>query len=501
MRAKQQTLPAQANATGPDSLSQGTASQALEEVPVLWAASAALVPPLQARLQAHFAPTTAAGRLDQPEWLFQTVLRLVQEHVGHVACLQPGLESAGLSGHCHMAVEYARAMRDATKAVLRTARLPALQELWDQDQEEVAGELWRQQVREAIEFEAKLAPFLGAPQGVLATRVLPDPLLAASVLRAITDDPEYMAVWIAAERQSALARLQEVMGDPKAWMPPPPEEDDQQAGPGILPAPHAQGGWQQEFNPPRVAEVLMDIISSVVDISRSTPNAEAQKALLDGAGGPILEAMTERLSERLEQAAASNSILSEAWAPRVGACVAAARYLHHMALPQKIPARSECLIRYFRRKQNILQLRAAVGYKEAVESADSYPTHSGAAGTVTPILEPAMALLQAGLHALAPALDGPSFRDIWRAVTVPVNRFLFNYVATEAYFSPAGAHQEMLAAARLLTLGDQDTQEVVRKASTQAAMGEPLWREPWLAQLGVGCLSAQQVIAVVERRV
>ena len=30
------------------------------------------------------------------------------------------------------------------------------------------------------------------------------------------------------------------------------------------------------------------------------------------------------------QADASNSILSEALAPRVGACVAAARYLHHM---------------------------------------------------------------------------------------------------------------------------------------------------------------------------
>eukprot|EP00983_Pelagomonas_calceolata_P041556 1138128-Pelagomonas_calceolata.AAC.7 len=38
-----------------------------------------------------------------------------QEHVGHVASLQPGLESAGLGGRCHMAVEYARAMRDATK--------------------------------------------------------------------------------------------------------------------------------------------------------------------------------------------------------------------------------------------------------------------------------------------------------------------------------------------------------------------------------------------------
>ena len=43
-----------------------------------------------------------------------------QEHVGHVAALQPALESAGLGGHCHMAVEYARAMRDATKVCLIT---------------------------------------------------------------------------------------------------------------------------------------------------------------------------------------------------------------------------------------------------------------------------------------------------------------------------------------------------------------------------------------------
>lgn len=38
--------------------------------------------------------------------------------------------------------------------------------------------------------------------------------------------------------------------------------------------------------------------------------------------------------------------------------------------------------------------RAAVGYREAVEGAEAYPTHTGAAGTVTPILAPALALLQ-----------------------------------------------------------------------------------------------------------
>ena len=47
--------------------------------------------------------------------MLKITLTPLQEHVGHMAALQPGLEAAGLGGHCHMAVEYARAMRDATK--------------------------------------------------------------------------------------------------------------------------------------------------------------------------------------------------------------------------------------------------------------------------------------------------------------------------------------------------------------------------------------------------
>ncbi len=48
-----------------------------EETPLLWVASC-LASDLQAKLQAHFQPHTAAGRLDKPQWLFKLVLRLVQ---------------------------------------------------------------------------------------------------------------------------------------------------------------------------------------------------------------------------------------------------------------------------------------------------------------------------------------------------------------------------------------------------------------------------------------
>ena len=96
--------------------------------------------------------------------------------------------------------------------------------------------------------------------------------------------------------------------------------------------------------------------------------------------------------------------------------------------------------------------------------------------SISPLLLPALALLEQRLAQLADLLDGPSFRDIWRAggvgvrgegqqggeavllspltlllsskpcplsraVAVPVNRFMFNHVATEARFSQAGAMQ------------------------------------------------------------
>jgi len=47
--------------------------------------------------------------------------------------------------------------------------------------------------------------------------VLPEPLLSASVLRAITDDQEAMACWVAAEREEAQARLLAALEEARAW--------------------------------------------------------------------------------------------------------------------------------------------------------------------------------------------------------------------------------------------------------------------------------------------
>ena len=43
----------------------------------------------QARLTAHFSPETEAGRLDHPEWLFNTVVELMQvRYMLHDNCIR-----------------------------------------------------------------------------------------------------------------------------------------------------------------------------------------------------------------------------------------------------------------------------------------------------------------------------------------------------------------------------------------------------------------------------
>jgi hypothetical protein len=40
----------------------------------------------------------------------------------------------------------------------------------------------------------------------------------------------------------------------------------------------------------------------------------------------------------------------------------------------------------------------------------------------------------------------------------------------------------------------------VRRASACDVACQPLWKDQWLMQMGVGCLNGEQVLAVVERR-
>ncbi|KAG1679505.1 hypothetical protein FOA52_011105 [Chlamydomonas sp. UWO 241] len=186
--------------------------------------------------------------------------------------------------------------------------------------------------------------------------------------------------------------------------------------------------------------------------------------------------------------------------------------------------------------------RAAEPYRALVSRAPSYPHMAQSNGdhpsnghnngdhhapsAPSPELLPALAGLERQLRLLCGHLDGPSFRDVWRATAVPLNRFMFNHVVTEARFTPPGAAQlgvdaaslaalfapytrkpaahvrETLGAARLLGLTDNEAAEVVRRVSTAMSTGGPdaHKKDSLLLQLGAACLTPNQIVAVIERR-
>ena len=67
-----------------------------------------------------------------------SALAPLQDFSPHAEALQPSIVASGLQGHYHACIELARAVREAVRAVLRVARLPALLQGGEQ-----YGECWR----------------------------------------------------------------------------------------------------------------------------------------------------------------------------------------------------------------------------------------------------------------------------------------------------------------------------------------------------------------------
>ncbi|GLI63678.1 hypothetical protein VaNZ11_006716 [Volvox africanus] len=63
------------------------------------------------------------------------------------------------------------------------------------------------------------------------------------------------------------------------------------------------------------------------------------------------------------------------------------------------------------------------------------------ASSITPSFGPALLFLQSSLERLSRCCDKPTFADVWRGAALSINRFMFNFIATESRFSRAGARQ------------------------------------------------------------
>ena len=69
--------------------------------PLLWPVLE-LAAPLEAKLRHHFASGLPTDRLDRPQWLFDTALRVAREGGTALAPLQRALQDISQSYHIHV---------------------------------------------------------------------------------------------------------------------------------------------------------------------------------------------------------------------------------------------------------------------------------------------------------------------------------------------------------------------------------------------------------------
>ena len=83
--------------------------------------------PVAERLKLHFASGRSTDRVDKPEWLFHTALRLARELSPWFEALQPALEKHHLQHLYRLPFEFARAIRAAVYLLLKEHLLPRLE--------------------------------------------------------------------------------------------------------------------------------------------------------------------------------------------------------------------------------------------------------------------------------------------------------------------------------------------------------------------------------------
>ncbi|KIZ05041.1 hypothetical protein MNEG_2918 [Monoraphidium neglectum] len=499
---------------------QPLAALAGPSAPLLWAAQL-LAAPLGEKLGALFDNTAPAGRLDRPAWLFQTVVRLAKEYGPQLEVFQSLVDEAGLGGGRYLfGAEFARALREAAKQLLRGRKLPALLEAED-------GELWLTWVDAMIDFDTKMAPPLGVigaggPASMTSKAdgpPLPLPLLRCGALGVLGEREEWMDAWLSSEGGAALRALEGVLYSPGAWDSAPSLQLSFDA--------EDQPAWRCEFYPPAAAEGAVSLAAGqLLPRAHNFPSDEAQDRYLNFLAADVLGGAHSTVVRTLQQADLFRDAKHHAtWMRKACVCVCFCHYLEHhledMALTiaeiferraeaaQTLDAHSE---RHQQQQQQQQQqqrqdgassqtapgsgggekasaaaaataarrllskplgdfasarrewtlkvakavaqgfLQHAQGYMaDPAPFKDPDPSAADAA-VVSAGLVDGLQWLQGALAALAAQLDRDCFRDCLRAAAAAINRELYNGVATEMLFSPAGARQLAVDVGALLRL-------------------------------------------------
>eukprot|EP00884_Botryococcus_braunii_P018181 jgi/Botrbrau1/5046/Bobra.37_1s0012.1 len=525
-------------------LAEAESARAVEG-PQLWAVSE-VAAPLGDRLRLHFAAGLPTDRVDRPEWLFATALKIVKEHAQGLAPLQPAIEAHGLQDIYYVPFEFARAIRSVVQEILRERLLPRL----------VAGgnaAHWLHFVEEAVQFERQLAPLRGLALGLPSDEEGPELWNRGSCLELVCSDTAWRESWWEAERVTALAALDDLLDSVDAWSPAGSAwglgSDDPLLPPysSAAPAVSASPAYQSEFYPSVAAEGALQIVEGLARKCAWIGNPLFRREFAAAVPEAVLKSLLARLTRLARTAEEFQDLASEVWGPRLAAYICAAHFIEHRVREAEGPlllldldvvenghkrgsvlsSQADSFSRYV--KKWTLKLAKAVGTR-FVEATAVYrkppnletfaqPGPDPSGDEVSLKLKPALEGLAATLALLADHMDQVVFREMWRAVAVAANRMMYNEIATEARFSSRGARQFSVDVAALRGVFQAYTPRPAahfREASEAASLlmegedravalahtlaSDPAHAGPLMKHMGVTRLTPQQARCVLSMR-
>ncbi|KAK9861218.1 hypothetical protein WJX84_003647 [Apatococcus fuscideae] len=511
---------------------------------MLWAVEA-LTEPIAVRLRFHFASSSGSmNQPEHPEWLFQTALRYARGLAPALEGLQEIVTAHGLQETYHLPFELARALRSSVQEVLRSSWLPRLASLADPN-------LWMHFAEQAVKFEHDLAPLRGLPlppdsrEGEAAQVWAP-----GGCVEVICEEQDWSRGWMGAEAAEALSQVEAAVDSSSAWLPAEQAWDPAASTSAAWDDTKQEEAWESEFWPPCCAEAVLQLLRQLAHKACWLPEGEERRQFAASVPLEASKAFRAKMQAIGRTADEFGDLAGPVWAPRVSACICAARHMVQslrepspllLALDEEMPlpngkrrGRSlldgEAAAYESASRRWSLRMAKAIAEKFADESAryrrrphlEAFSASDPRVGGVSKELVRALEWLAGCLDLLSQHLDAVAFREVWRCAAIALNRLMYNDVATEARFSHEGAEQfaadcqalqegfrrwtprpgahfrELAEACALLRMQPAAAADLLRSLHSQAA--DERGSCPALTSLQVSRLSRDQALCVLGQR-
>lgn len=461
------------------------------QAPILWPAEE-LVVGVNEWIEHHFAKGLPTDRPDKPEWLFKAIIKIARILSPLSEVFQSCVDTMRWQNLYSIEFEVARAISaKVLLPILRKHILPRLTSINEHA-------LWLHYVDEALSFEQSFAPlcgFIGSQSNAESmfdsdgqtSIIVAHPYTAIEVLFECDD---WFHSWLVAEKDDLVHQLDASLQAPDAWNTASIFDkstldslDSVTVGfsmPNGIAQPDKDLASQNEFHPPSYTDDFMTLLITLLQRSTMIYSLENRTKYSECIVKEIMQHFRSNLMDVLSRAHQFNQMLDPVGMQKIGAALCAAHYLEHVfgepqnALLEFISNDSYlksllekeattlslirreytnkvtmCAVESFGKDLNKYRSYAANNFSDVIPSGrrSNITQNHSASPNESLKLEPSTGILvlaehlQSILRLFSLHFDEVIFRDSWRALATAINRFLFERIVTETFFSIDGAHQ------------------------------------------------------------